>query len=86
MLPISSNSKYDFRVEISWLFERQSEAGGKGGNKLKKCSEDTAVFLFNCCDSNHNLEVALPQSGTKVNQFSLCIAFVLSSFIYSNYF
>lgn len=60
------------------------KVGEKGGHKLKKCSEDAAVFLFCCCDSNHDLEVALTQSDIKV--ISLCIAFVLSSFIYSYYY
>lgn len=69
-----------------FLKDGESKVGEKGGNKLKKCSEGTAVIVFNCCDSNHNLEVTLPQSGAKVKQFSLCIAFVLSSFIYSNYY
>lgn len=45
---------------------RERKVREKGGHKLKKCSEDAAVFLFCCCDSNHEWEVALTQSDIKV--------------------
>lgn len=52
---------------------RERKVREKGRHKLKKCSEDAAVFFFCCCDTNHDWEVALTQSDIKVNLTLYCL-------------
>lgn len=52
---------------------RERKVREKGGHKLKKCSEDAAVFLFCWCDTNHDWKVALTQSDIKVKLTLYCL-------------